>query len=133
MVKVVAVLCALTYVLVVLLFLFYWCNPTHEYFIVPPRIGMPKSTLLLPPWQIQLADSKAEQCATYYNHLIFATACNIGTDLLLFFIPIPIVIRTNLPLRRKIVLCFILGLGVFNVCSIPTPPTQSYNISCSNV
>lgn len=34
---------------------------------------------------------------------------------MLFFIPIPIIIRTRLPIKRKIILCFILGLGVFNV------------------
>ncbi len=34
---------------------------------------------------------------------------------MLFCIPVPIIIQTRLPLKRKIILCCILGLGVFNV------------------
>ena len=32
--------------------------------------------------------------------MIFATALNISSDLLLLFIPIPIIIKTSLPLKR---------------------------------
>lgn len=49
--------------------------------------------------------------------MIFATAFNISSDLMLLAIPIPIIIRSQLPRKRKIVLCLVLGLGVLNVGS----------------
>ncbi|QUC21614.1 uncharacterized protein UV8b_05857 [Ustilaginoidea virens] len=95
LVKIAAAYCAITYLLVILLFIFYWCSPrTYEYWAVPVRI---------------------EECATYYHHMIFATACNISSDLLLLLISIPIIINTLLPIKRKLFLICILGLGVLNI------------------
>ncbi|ODA84141.1 hypothetical protein RJ55_02659 [Drechmeria coniospora] len=94
LVKMVAWYCALTYLVVMFMFIFFWCHPTVEYWAVPVR---------------------NRQCATYYNHMIFATACNVSSDILLFLIPIPIIIKTRLQNKRKIILCFILGLGIFNI------------------
>ncbi|CAM1509018.1 Fc.00g027570.m01.CDS01 [Cosmosporella sp. VM-42] len=94
-VRFVAGYCVLTYVLVTFLFVFYWCSPhTTEYWAVPVRI---------------------DQCASYYNHMIFATACNISSDLMLLLIPIPIMIKIRLPMKRKIGLCCVFGLGLFNI------------------
>ncbi|CEJ90411.1 hypothetical protein VHEMI06199 [[Torrubiella] hemipterigena] len=108
-VKFVGVFCLFSYLLVMLLFLFYWCQPIRGYFLVP---------------------YEQEQCATYYHHLIFATAFNILTDLMLFLIPIPIIIRTSMPVRRKIILCFILGLGVFNI--LASILNRYYNFTYDN-
>lgn len=47
--------------------------------------------------------------------MIFATAWNISSDLMLLFVPIPIIVKSHLPLKRKIVLCAVLGLGILNV------------------
>ncbi|PHH90988.1 hypothetical protein CDD83_2009 [Cordyceps sp. RAO-2017] len=109
LVKVAAVYCAITYLIVILMFIFYWCSPTHEYWAVPVKIT---------------------QCATYYHHMIFATACNISSDLLLLFIPIPIIIKTRLPAKRKAILCLILGLGVFNILAAIL--NRYYNFSTPN-
>ncbi|RDA94985.1 hypothetical protein CP533_0163 [Ophiocordyceps camponoti-saundersi (nom. inval.)] len=109
LVKVAAVYCALTYVVVTLMFIFFWCRPTYEYWAVPVKIM---------------------QCATYYNHMIFATACNISSDLLLLFIPIPIIIKTRLPAKRKVILCLILGLGIFNILAAIL--NRYYNFSTPN-
>lgn len=38
-VKVVAGYCVLTYLVVIFMFAFYWCNPTYEYWAVPVRIS----------------------------------------------------------------------------------------------
>lgn len=38
-VRFVAGYCVLTYVLVTLMFVFYWCNPTYEYWRVPVKIS----------------------------------------------------------------------------------------------
>lgn len=60
--------------------------------------------------------------------MIFATAWNISSDLMLLAIPFPIVFKTQLPLKRKIGLCFVLGLGVLNA----SPPLAvfRYRITC---
>ncbi|KAK0652461.1 hypothetical protein B0T16DRAFT_387718 [Cercophora newfieldiana] len=79
--------CVIAYILVVALLVGYWCTPTYEYWAVPYNNS---------------------QCATYYNHMIFATAWNISSDLMLLAIPFPIVFKTQLPLKRKIGLCAIL-------------------------
>ncbi|RCI15996.1 hypothetical protein L249_1743 [Ophiocordyceps polyrhachis-furcata BCC 54312] len=109
LVKVAAGYCALTYVVVTVMFIFFWCRPTYEYWAVPVKIM---------------------QCATYYNHMIFATACNISSDLLLLFIPIPIIIKTRLAAKRKAILCLILGLGVFNILAAIL--NRYYNFSTPN-
>lgn len=61
------------------------------------------------------ADRELAQCATYYHHLIFATAWNISADIALLVIPFLIIPQTRLPLKRKILINCVLGLGVFNV------------------
>lgn len=91
------------------MFVFYWCSPTPEYWAVPVRI---------------------DQCATYYHHMIFATACNISSDILLLLIPIPIIFKTRLPAKRKIILVCILGLGVFNILAAIL--NRYYNFSNPN-
>ncbi|RSL57600.1 hypothetical protein CEP54_008197 [Fusarium duplospermum] len=108
-VRVVAAYCAVTYVLVTLMFVFYWCNPTYEYWRVPVKIM---------------------QCATYYNHMIFATACNISSDLMLLLVPIPLMIKIRLPRKRKIGLCCVFGLGVFNILAAVL--NRYYNFSNPN-
>ncbi|KAK7416696.1 hypothetical protein QQX98_005022 [Neonectria punicea] len=108
-VKIVAGYCVLTYLLVTFMFVFYWCNPTYEYWRVPVRIM---------------------QCATYYNHMIFATACNISSDLMLLFLPIPIMIKIRLPLKRKLGLCCVFGLGIFNILAAVL--NRYYNFSNPN-
>ncbi|KAF7561392.1 hypothetical protein G7046_g2756 [Stylonectria norvegica] len=108
-VRLVAAYCLLTYVLVVLLFCFYWCHPTYEYWGVPVKYS---------------------QCASYYNHMIFATACNISSDIMLLLIPIPIMIKIRLPLKRKVGLCCVFGLGIFNILAAVL--NRYYNFSNPN-
>jgi len=57
--------------------------------------------------------------------MIFATAFNISSDLMLLAIPFPIVFKTQLPLKRKIGLCFVLGLGALNVRRRSPTPTHA--------
>lgn len=51
--------------------------------------------------------------------MIFATAWNISADLALLAIPIRIIPKMQLPLKRKIVLLCVLCLGVFNASLNP--------------
>lgn len=82
-VRLVAAFCAVTYIVVTFMFVFFWCNPTIEYWAVP-------------------VNPDKMQCATYYNHMIFATACNIASDIMLILLPIPIVINISLPRKRSV-------------------------------
>lgn len=100
------------YILVMALYLGYWCTPIYEYWAVPVRIcryhpfrfrGRHELTKL------------AAQCATYYHHMMFATAWNISSDLMLLCVPIPVIAKSQLPMKRKIILCAVLGLGILNI------------------
>ncbi|KAM7211408.1 hypothetical protein V8F06_013208 [Rhypophila decipiens] len=93
-VKIIGAYCVIAYILVVALLLGHWCQPIEQY------------------WALPVENS---ECATYYKHMIFATAFNISSDLMLLGIPIPIVIQSQLPLKRKLILCAVLGLGAFNI------------------
>ncbi|KAI0099738.1 hypothetical protein GGR51DRAFT_389902 [Nemania sp. FL0031] len=93
-IKLIAVYCAIGYIVLVSLLLGYWCRPIWEYWRVPVRYS---------------------QCTTYINHIIIATTWNISSDLMLLAIPIPFVIKTRLPRKKKIILCCILGVGVLNI------------------
>jgi len=103
--------CTIAFLLIVCLFLGFWCAPIYEYWAVPVRIGERPESLR----RLVDTDKCSAQCASYYNHMIFATAWNISSDLMLLTIPIPVVFKTQLPLKRKLVLCGVLGLGVLNV------------------
>nr|OQO29396.1 hypothetical protein B0A51_02214 [Rachicladosporium sp. CCFEE 5018] len=94
LVKLVAVFCGVAYVLIIILFTTTWCRPFEGYWALPVQ---------------------QDQCATYYHHLIFATPWNISADLMLLTIPFRIIPGLQLPMRRKVLLLCVLGLGVFNI------------------
>ncbi|RFU30236.1 hypothetical protein B7463_g6079, partial [Scytalidium lignicola] len=91
-VKCVGCYCAFGYVLVQVLYLAVWCRPIQQYWAVPV---------------------KDEQCASYRNHMITATVFNVSSDLMMLLIPLPMLITSRLPLKRKLVLCGVFGLGIF--------------------
>jgi hypothetical protein len=88
--------CALGFVLIQILYLGVWCRPITNYWAVP-----------IPPGN--------EQCKTYHNHLITITALHVSSDLMMLAIPLPIIARSRLPLRRKLILIGVFGLGVLVV------------------
>jgi len=55
------------------------------------------------------------QCATYQHYSILQMCFNITSDIALVAIPIPMVWSARLPLRRKLVLCFVFGMAGFTV------------------
>ncbi|KAK0639205.1 hypothetical protein B0T16DRAFT_337132 [Cercophora newfieldiana] len=95
-VKITAGYCLLTYILAQVLYLGAWCRPVSNYWAVP-----------IPPGH--------DQCKNYHNHLITVTILHVSSDLFTLAIPIPMIIRTRLPLRQKIVLCGVFSLGVLVV------------------
>ncbi|KAI4201514.1 MAG: hypothetical protein LQ346_002150 [Caloplaca aetnensis] len=98
LVKIVGAYCVFGYILVQILYLAVWCRPFKQY------------------WQVPVDNS---QCASYYDHLITASVFNITSDLMMIYIPLPILIRARLPLKRKIILCGVFSLGFLVIlCAI---------------
>ena len=64
------------------------------------------------------ANYSTAQCASYYHHLTTDAVFNISSDLMMLFIPLPLLIKAKLPLRRKLVLSGVFSLGVFVVSII---------------
>ncbi|KAL9129466.1 MAG: hypothetical protein Q9217_002100, partial [Psora testacea] len=91
LVKVVGGYCILGYIVTQVLFLALWCRPIQQY------------------WQVPVDNS---QCASYYHHLITASVFNISSDLMMLLIPLPLLIKARLPVKRKLVLCAIFSLGI---------------------
>ncbi|KAH9209079.1 hypothetical protein DL95DRAFT_344790 [Leptodontidium sp. 2 PMI_412] len=91
-VKFLAYYCLLGFVVVQVLFLGVWCRPIQQY------------------WAVPVVNS---QCATYYNHMITATTFNISSDLMMLLIPLPLLIKSKLPLKRKLIVCGVFSLGIF--------------------
>jgi len=67
------------------------------------------------------------QCTTYEHYAIVQACFNISSDLMMLFIPLTLVLRLQLPWRRKIVLVFIFGLGIFVI--IAALLTKIFNLS----
>ncbi|KAE8141305.1 UbiD family decarboxylase [Aspergillus pseudotamarii] len=97
-VKFIGAFCALSFVLVEILFFAAWCHPFSAYWSVPP---------------------KNIQCSVYRNHLILVLALNVATDLMIMCIPLPLLIKAKLSLSKKLTLCAVFSLGIFVIlCSI---------------
>ncbi|KYK59394.1 integral membrane protein [Drechmeria coniospora] len=75
-------------------------------------------------WQV-LPDPGG-QCRQAYVQLITMTTCNVVTDALLVFFPIPIIVRSQMKLKRKIhlILLFSLSLSVVVVTLYRLPRTM---------
>ena len=66
-------------------------------------------------WQV--TPDPGGQCRQGYVQLLTTATCNIVTDLLLVFFPIPIILRSHMKVKRKLqlTLLFSLSLGVIGV------------------
>jgi hypothetical protein len=113
-----------------------------------PNIGLYQSIptrVCLTQRVIGLSDMSLVQCATYYSHMITATACNIASDIMLILLPIPIVINISLSRKRyvhspvadtvtdrsrRVGLCCVFGLGLFNILAAVL--NRYYNFSNPN-
>jgi hypothetical protein len=94
----VAAYVAITYVVMESLWFAYWCRPFHDYWQTP---------------------TKNTQCNTALHHLIVNISFNLSTDLLIMSIPLPLLFRTRMDLKRKLFLIFPFLMGVFTMlCAI---------------
>ncbi|KAF2178938.1 hypothetical protein K469DRAFT_597757 [Zopfia rhizophila CBS 207.26] len=92
LVKVNSVLCGATYIASVLTILLH-CHPLHKYWQVKPNPG--------------------PACTLHMANFAVTGPANLLTDALILIIPIPLLWRVNLPLRRKVVIGILLCSGVF--------------------
>jgi hypothetical protein len=69
-----------------------YCRPFSQYWAVPPQ---------------------NPQCATYQHYSITQAVFNLSSDAFMLAIPIPLLKDTQMPIRKKILLISVLGLGVF--------------------
>ncbi|RAL14367.1 uncharacterized protein BO97DRAFT_284037 [Aspergillus homomorphus CBS 101889] len=97
-VKGISIFCAISFVVIEILFFGGWCHPFSAYWSVPP---------------------KSVQCSVYRNHLTLTLALNIATDLMIMAIPLPLLIKAKLNLTKKLTLLGVFSLGAFVIlCSI---------------
>ncbi|KAJ4184078.1 hypothetical protein NW767_013302 [Fusarium falciforme] len=93
-------------ILMEILYLGVWCRPFNQFWAVPP---------------------KNTQCATQTNHLIVNTVLNISSDVMIILIPMPIFLKSQLPLKRKLVLIGVFALGAFTILSAILSKFYSFN------
>ena len=98
MVKAVAVYVAVTYVVMESLYFGYWCRPFHDYWQTP---------------------TKNTQCTTALHHLIMNLSFNLSSDILIMSIPLPLLFKAHMDLKRKLLLILPFSMGVFTIlCAI---------------
>lgn len=91
-IRLLAVYVALSFIVMEVLYFSAWCRPFHEYWAVPAR---------------------SSQCTALTNHRITNAVFNISSDLIMLCIALPLFVRSLLPMKRKLILCCIFGLGTF--------------------
>jgi hypothetical protein len=97
-VKCTAAYVGITYVVMLICYFAVWCRPFHDYWEVP---------------------TSNMQCPTALNHLIMNLVFNLSSDLLILSIPLPLLIKAKLELKKKILLVFPFSLGFFTmICAI---------------
>lgn len=95
-VKAVAIYAIVGFVVMEILYLAVWCRPFNQYWAVPPN---------------------NVQCSAATNHLITNLVLNISSDIMIMLIPMPILLQSSLPLKKKLILSAIFLLGCFTILS----------------
>ncbi|KAG9185401.1 hypothetical protein G6011_07945 [Alternaria panax] len=95
-IKILAVYTALGFVVIEVLYFSAWCRPFSEYYAVP---------------------TSSFQCTALVHHRITKAIFNISSDLIMLCIALQMLIRSQLPMKRKIILCGIFSLGIFVVAA----------------
>ncbi|KAF4341626.1 integral membrane protein PTH11 [Fusarium beomiforme] len=105
-VKFVAAYVTLGWLIMEILYLGVWCRPFNQYWAVPPN---------------------NTQCSAATNHLITNAVINITSDIMIILIPMPIFLKSQLPLKRKAVLVGVFALGSFTILSAILNKFYSFN------
>ncbi|KAB2573140.1 hypothetical protein BFW01_g4967 [Lasiodiplodia theobromae] len=91
-VKILSVYVAFGFVFMEVFYFGVWCRPFSNYWAVP---------------------TPNTQCNAATNHLITNAVFNISSDLFLLILALQMIVRSRLPLHRKLVVSLIFGIGVF--------------------
>jgi hypothetical protein len=91
-IKLLASYVALGFVVMEILYFAAWCRPISEYWAVP---------------------TSSSQCNALINHRITKAVFNLSSDIIMLVIALQMLIRSLLPLKRKLILCGIFSLGIF--------------------
>ncbi|RDW83804.1 uncharacterized protein DSM5745_04130 [Aspergillus mulundensis] len=83
---------ALGFVVIEITYFAVYCRPFSQYWAVP--VSNP-------------------QCATYQHYSITQAVFNLSSDAFMLIIPIPLLKGTQMPMKKKVLLISVLGLGVF--------------------
>lgn len=95
-IKILSVYTALGFVVIEILYFAAWCHPFSNYYAVP---------------------TSSYQCKALVHHRIIKAVFNISSDLIMLGIALQMLIRSLLPMKRKVVLCGIFSLGLFVVAA----------------
>ncbi|KAL5381539.1 hypothetical protein PMIN06_000348 [Paraphaeosphaeria minitans] len=92
-VKLVAWYVVLSFILMEILW-FIWCRPFNFHWKVPaPNLN----------------------CSAETNHMITNDVLNLSSDVMIIALPMPVLIGSQLPWKRKLSLCCVFALGVFTI------------------
>ncbi|KAH7183190.1 uncharacterized protein B0J16DRAFT_373705 [Fusarium flagelliforme] len=94
LVKLVAGYVVVGFVVMQILWFAAWCRPFDHYWQVPPD---------------------DLNCSAETNHMITNAVINISSDIMIIILPMPVFLQSQLPLKRKIILCGIFALGIFTI------------------
>ncbi|KAF2643733.1 hypothetical protein P280DRAFT_466474 [Massarina eburnea CBS 473.64] len=83
------------FVIMEVLYLGVWCRPFYQYWAVPT----------------------SPQCSAATNHLITNAVLNISSDLMIISLPMPLLFRVQVPLKKKLILGGIFMVGAFTIVS----------------
>lgn len=85
---------------------FFACRPFHGYWAVPPP---------------------NPQCTTFEHYAIAQACFNLSSDTLMLMIPLPLLFGARLPMKQKLILSIVFGLGIFVI--IAAVLTKVFNLS----
>ncbi|KAH9878230.1 hypothetical protein J1614_003447 [Plenodomus biglobosus] len=95
-IKLLSAYVALGFVVIEVLYFGAWCRPFREYYAVPTR---------------------SSQCNAMVHHRITKAIFNLSSDIIMLCIALQMLIRSLLPVKRKIILCGIFSLGIFVIAA----------------
>ncbi|RGP65876.1 hypothetical protein FLONG3_9008 [Fusarium longipes] len=94
LVKLVAGYVIVGFVVMQILWFAAWCRPFNHYWQVPPD---------------------DLNCSAETNHMITNAVINISSDVMIIILPMPVFLQSQLPLKRKLILCGVFALGIFTI------------------
>lgn len=83
---------AIGYVILQILFFGVYCRPFSGYWTIPAV--------------------NPDQCALYKDHSITIAVLNISSDALMLLIPVPLIAKARMKLKKKALLCGVFSLGI---------------------